>query len=148
MTQAVDVAVADHRPSVGAGPLDRARIEVHVRRDHPVVFNGIEQVGVSVELSPQTGARWEKRVRRNDQTALERPQLREIREGMDLFRCGAEVDEQHMFVFDPLLDSRDQHQAAAGGIRPDLSEFELPFVKGDGDGAESERGGAVNQVDG
>ena len=144
----MDVTVADHGPPVGARPLDRARVEVHMRRDHPVVFDGVEEAGVALELAPQAGPRREKRMRRDDQAALDGLQLREIREGMDLFRCGAEVDQQHVLAFDPLLDSRNQRQAAAGGIRPDPGEIELAFVKGDGHRAKPERRGAVNQVGG
>ena len=51
----MDVAVADERLAVLGGPSLGGPIEVDGMSEHRVAFDGVEQIRVAREVSPETG---------------------------------------------------------------------------------------------
>ena len=64
--------------------------------------------------------------------------LNEVVEALDLIDRRPEVDQQHMFPSDGLLDARNEHDPALPCVRSETSEIELKIVKGDRQGVETQ----------
>src|SRR4029450_660525 len=87
-------------------------------------------------------------MRRYDQSWLALCQALEVRERPYLLGTPAEIEEQHVTAFDRLFDSRNQDQAAFGGVGRVRRDVELPFVQGDRERVIATCDGCVNQLGG
>lgn len=96
LPQTMDVAVPDHRLAPPCRPAFGEAVEVHRRREHRVVLDRIEQIGVTIEKRPQAGRRGEVRMRGDDER-LPPPmtlfESREILERVDLLGALREVEQ-------------------------------------------------------
>ena len=75
---------------------------------------------------------------------LEPLQPRELVEGPDLLGAAAEIQHQHVFAFDRLLDSRNQDDPAICRVIFELPDVELALVQGNRKGVVAERRGVVD----
>ena len=74
LLQAVNVAIPDQWFAMQHRPPRGAFVEVQRSGEHPIVFNGVEQIGSRFQHLPQACRRREIRVRRNDEPAFVRAQ--------------------------------------------------------------------------
>src|SRR4029450_13936923 len=87
-------------------------------------------------------------MRRDDQSRLALCQALEVRERPYLLGTPPKIEEQHVTAFDRLFDSRNQDQAAFGGIGLVRRDVELSFVQGDRERVIATGDGCVNQLGG
>src|SRR5689334_10049793 len=105
LLEAMHVAVADERLAVTVGPPLRQCIEIHRPREHPVPFNGVEQMRMSCERPPQRAEGWKERMRRDDEATLPLTKTRERLERVDRFGRPAVIEQEHVPAFDRPFDA-------------------------------------------
>src|SRR5256885_289703 len=57
LLQTVDVAVADNRLPTASSPPLRAPVEIDGGREHRIAFDSVEQIGVAIQIAPETTGR-------------------------------------------------------------------------------------------
>ena len=142
------IAVADDRLAVRTRPIYRAVVEVQLAREHRVVLDRVEEVGMAIERAPEAGGRRIEGVRRDDQAGLGGFQARQVGERADPFCGGAEVDQEHMFALNRPLDPWNEDDPAVRREGLDVVKTQLSFMERDGHRAKPLRGGAGNQLGG
>jgi putative Mg2+ transporter-C (MgtC) family protein len=142
----MDVAVADDRLAVTRGPALGAAVEIERARVHRIPLDGVEHIGVPLEIAAETRRPGKERMRRDHQPALARFQVAKLRERPDRVGATAKIQQQDVPSFDRPFDARNQDDAALGGVRLEATEIELLFVKRDRDSVVAEMRRAVDQV--
>jgi hypothetical protein len=143
----MDVAVSNERLAVTDRPAFGRAIEIHRRSEHRVVFDGVEEIAMAVEQTPETARGRKEWMRRNNEAVLLLFQTGEVVERAHLLRSGFEIEQQHMTPLNRSFDTRNQNDAALGRVRSQPPEIELPLVEGDGKRAISERRRSIDQLD-
>ena len=131
LLEAMHVAVADHRLAVPVRPPFREGVEVHVRREHRIPLDGVEQACVLRQATAQRAAGWKERMRRDDETPFVLLQTRQVGKRIDRFRRAAVIEQQHMTSLDRPFNAWNEDDAAGGRESPIRCRIELFIVKGD-----------------
>lgn len=141
------VAVTDNRLAMSGSPAFSAAIEIERARVHRIALDGVEQVGVPLEIAAKARRVRKERVRRDHQAALARLQLRQVGKRTDLVGAAAEIEQQHMAAFDRPLDAGNQHDVTFRRMGLEPAEIELLLVERDRNGVVAKIGSAIDQVE-
>ncbi len=123
-------------------------VEVHDRREHRVVLDGVEQVGVPIHVAAQGAAGRKERVRRDNEAAFPLLQTRQLFEGEDRLGRAAEVEKQDVPPVNCPLDAGNKCDAARPRICLERCRIELPVVQGHRERVKAKLGRPVDQVTG
>lgn len=149
LPQVVQIGVADERLAMAPCPCRGAGVEV--RAPHPEIapFDGVEQLGVTIEIRTETARAREEGVRSDDEPVPARAQPRHVVErARRLGGGGGKVQKQYVPARDRALDPRHEHDAAIAGIRRERGIDELPFVQGERQRVEAGVHGAIDECRG
>src|SRR5690349_6277103 len=119
---------------------------IHRPREHPVPFNGVEQMRMSCERPPQRAGGWKERMRRDDEATLPLTKTRERLERVDRFGRPAVIEQEHVPAFDRPFDAGKKHNPPQRRVWTKRLDVELAIVKGDRDAVEAELRRPVNQL--
>jgi len=142
----VHVAVADHRPAVPRRPPFGERVEIQLAREHRVVFDGVEQIRMPVEIPPEAYRRREERMRCDDEAGAAPLQPREVVERPDFVGPPFEIQQQDVLPGNGALDTGNEDDATLRGVRSEPIEVQLPLVQRDRQGVKTEVRGAIDEV--
>src|SRR5205823_4171071 len=114
LSQSVNVSIANERFSMPGGPRPGEAVEVHQPREHRVALHGVEQVRITIHVTPQAVRCGKERMRRNDKTALPPLEGGEIIERPHVIRSSREIEKQNVSPLNRALDAANQDDAAIG----------------------------------